>query len=547
MGLFDLFRSQAPASAPAARPRATGEFMRGERNSIFQSWLPILRDSREDVRSAYWLSAARTVDMVHNSGWLAGLVRQAKASILGDGLDLVAQPDYEALGWTHDEATEWARRVKNRWTAWASSPLECDAAGKWDLHQQAHSALGSYFGNGEIVQLMRWIDRPQSMSRTKVQLVPAHRLVQDSNGIDTYQGIKIDLNGLPVSYLLRLPTPLLETGTIVEMRARDAANRPNVVHIFDGEIGQMRGISPFAPALQVIRQYDQLSNATLSNSLMQAIFAATITSESPTSEVLNAFQDPEEQGVGGTIDSYMDQRADWYDATKIDLGGQSRLAHLFPGEKLDFKTGGGPFPNYLPFTENLLRELAVCAGHTVEEVTGNYSGASYTSVRIATTTRWPITMFRRRHIAAPFYQAAYECWLEEEIDSGLTPFPGGMPGFLAQRNAACRAKWRGPPKPQADDLKYAKASETLYHLNATSLEKICSENGDDWEDVLQQRAEEMKMRKKLGLPEPIISGSTILDEDELDDEIDDQSGKDDTADDAKPAPAKPAKSPEKSK
>ena len=521
MGLLErIFGAVAPPTAP----RASSEYMRGERASVFQSWHPFLRDSREDVRQAYYLSAARTIEMMHNSGWLAGLVRQAKASILGDGLDLVSQPDWQALGWTNEEANAWARLVKARWTAWASNPLECDAAGKWDLHQQAHAALSGYFGAGEIVQLLRWISRPQSRTRTKVQLVPAHRLLQESNGVDLFQGVRIDANGMPLSYRLRLPTPLLETGMVMELAARDAANRPNVAHIFDGEIGQMRGISPFAPALQALRQFDHLGTATLSTELARALVAGTITSESPTAEVMQAFQDPAEQGAGSNVDGLMEARAEFYDNVSFDLNGPIKIIHLFPGEKLDLKTGNGAGTNYLPLSENLLREVAVCAGHTVEEVTGNYSGASYTSVRIATTTRWPITLFRRKHIAKPFYQNAFECWLEEEIDSAAIPFKGGLPAFLADREAACRAKWRGPPKPQADDLKYAKASETLYRMNAVTLERVCGDNGDDWEDVLEQLAEEREKRKLLGLPEPILAGSTIINEDDLENEQTPQDG-----------------------
>ncbi len=515
MGLVARILGAMVPAAPIGGPRPRAGYMRGEQTSIFRSWMPTLRDSREDVRQAYWLSAARTVEMMHNSGWLAGLVRQAKASILGDGLELVAIPDWQALGWTNKEANDWARLVKTRWNAWASKPLECDAAGKWDMHQQAHAALSGYFATGEIVQHLRWIGRPQSRTRTKIQLVPSPRLVQESNGVDLYQGVRVDVNGMPVSYRLRLTMPLLDTGTIFELAARDTANRPIVAHIFDGEIGQMRGISPFAPALKSLREFDRLGTATLSTELARAIIAGTIESPAPTQEVMQAFQDPDEQGTGSSIDDMMAARAEYYEGSNFDLNGPIKLIHLFPGEKLDLKTGNQS-SNYLPLSENLLREVAVCAGHTVEEVTGNYSGASYTSVRIATTTRWPITLFRRKHIARPFYQNAYECWLEEQIDRGDIPFRGGLEAFLASRDEACRAKWRGPPKPQADDLKYAKASETLYRMNAVTLERVCGDNGDDWEDVLEQLAEEKAKRKALGLPEPILSGGTIIDQDDLD-------------------------------
>ena len=528
--------ASAMPALPAGRPRASSEYMRGERSSIFSSWWPALRDAREDVRSAYWLATARTIEYIHNSGWLAGLVLQGKASILGDGLQLAPKPDYATLGWTQEEAKSWAAIVKPAFEAWGGNPLECDAAGKWNLHQQARSGIGSCYGAGEIVALTRWIDRPQSRTRTKMQLVPAHRLTQESDGISIFQGVRIDANGMPLSYRFRLPTPILESGAVMEMRARDGLNRPYVTHVFDGEIGQMRGLSPFTPVLQRVRQFDLITNGSLSAELQRALISATITSEKPTVEVMKAFEDPEEQGADGpSLDGYFQARGDWYDNTSFDLNGPVKIVHLFPGEKLDLKTGAEMTSVFEPQANMLLREIAVCAGHTVEEMTGDYNGVTYTGARISTTVRWPIMLHRRKTYAVPFYQVAYGCWLEEAIEAGTVPFPGGLEAFVANREAACRAVWRGPAKPQADDLKYAKSSETLKRMGVVTDERICAEMGEDWEDVYHQLAEEKKRRGLLGLPEPLIAGSTIVDEDELDAETggdgETGGGRDDKSDD----------------
>lgn len=509
-----------PAGLPAlSGTRRTSQFMRGEQASIFSSWWPMLRDPREDVRSAYWLATARTIEFIHNSGWLAGLVQQGKASILGeDGLQLAPKPDFATLGWTQDVAKTWSALVKAKFEAWAANPLECDAAGKCTLHQQARAGIGSYYGAGEIVALLRWIERPQSRTRTKVQLVPAHRLTQESDGIAIFQGVRIDGNGLPLSYRMRLPMPILESGEVLEIRARDGQNRPIVVHIFDGEIGQMRGLSPFTPVLQRARQFDLITNGNLTAELQRTLVAATITSEKPTREVLQAFQSLEEQGTDGGLEGMLAARGDWYDNTSFDLNGPVKIVHLFPGEKLDLKTGAEMTSVFEPQAQMLLREIAACAGHTVEEMTGNYNGVTYTGARISTTVRWPIMLQRRKQIATPLYHASYGAWLEESIDSDAVPFPGGLEAFVANREAACRAVWRGPAKPQADDLKYAKASETLKRMGVVTDERLCAEMGEDWEDVYHQLAEEKARRQLLGLPEPLLSGSTVIDEDELEEE-----------------------------
>lgn len=490
------------------RVRPGAQFMRGEASPVFFDWQPVLRDPREDVRAAYWRAAARTIDLMHNSGWVAGIVRKGCASIMGTGLRLALKPNFDSLGWTQEASAQWARKVEREFDTWANSPLECDAAGKWTLDQLANAALRSYFGPGEWIAWMRWISRPISKTKTKVQLIPSHRLTQESNGLNLFQGVRVDSNAMPISYRLRLTQPILDTGQTIEIRARDSAGRSIIAHGFEGDVGQMRGISIFAPVLRVLKQFDQLADTTLTAAMIQTIVAATITSSAPTSEVLNAFEAMDDQGVGGNIDAYMDARASWHENTKIDLAGQARIAHLFPGEALDLKRAETPNANYEPFARFLLRETAACAGFTAEDVTGDYTGATYSSIKMSTTTNWPIQQWRRRHVLAPFYQAVFECWLEEAIESGEIEFPDGIEGFQANRNAACRASWRGPAKPVPDELKAANAAQIESGLGITTDEQLCADRGEDWEDVYEQRAREAAKRKELNLPEPVLGGAS---------------------------------------
>ncbi len=76
-----------------------------------------------------------------------------------------------------------------------------------------------------------------------------------------------------------------------------------------------------------------------------------------------------------------------------------------------------------------------------------------------------------------------------------------LEAFLANRTAICKAEWKGSPKPQADDLKTAKAHEIYKRIGALTDEAICNDLGYDVEDVYAQRAREREMREEFGLPE----------------------------------------------
>lgn len=400
--------------SPASRgPRAS--YMRGNTGLAFAGWNPVLRDSRDEVSASWERAAARALDLIHNSGWIAGAVDQAVANTVGTGLRLSAMPDADALGMTASEASKWARRVERRFELWARCAYECDIEGKRTFGQMQAAALKTWFATGEIVAELPWKRHPGGTFGSKVRLVQPWRLAQRSdepNGL--FQGVRTTRDGLLVSYVFRRreAQTLLDE---VETKARDSAGRVKVIHVFDGLPDQMRGITPLVPALQVARQLDQLADAHLTASLIRAAFAATIKSELPTEDILRGLLTPQEQarmasaGVS-PFEVYGALQEGYYKGTSVDVGIKGRFAHLFPGEELQFHAN--------------------------------------------------------------------------------------------PRTAACRAEWKGTPKPQADDLKTAKSHETYRSLGVITDEMICNDLGMDVEDVYEQLARERDMRAEFKLPDP---------------------------------------------
>jgi lambda family phage portal protein len=493
----------------ATRPAPASSFMRGGRGVTFGGWRPALRDSQDDISEAWDLAAARTIDMVQNSGWLAGSIDQAVANTVGTGLRLKAMPENTVFGMSNADAQEWSRLVEARFELWGRTPDECDIEGRRTFGQMQAAAFRSWLATGEILAELPWRRRPWGRYGTKLRLLPPHRLSRRTDSMSRLvNGVFHDRDGMPLAYLaIRKDTIRGEEDYIVP--ARDRMGRPKVVFVFDGLPGTCRGISPMTPALQVARQFDQLADATLTAAIMQTLFAATITSDEPTEQVIQGLLTPQEQarmaaqGVS-PMSAYLDMVGGFYDGVTLNVGINGRIAHLFPGQELKFHRSEHPTSDYKDFSMHLLREMARCLGLTYESATGDYEGATYSSVRMATGEIFAITRMRRQNVVAPFCQAAYDAWLEEEIESGGIPFPGGYAVFLANRTAASRADWRGTPKPQADDLKTAKAHEVWRRLGVISDAMIANDLGVDIEDVYAQRASEAEMRESYGLADPML-------------------------------------------
>lgn len=501
-------RPNTYVDAPA---RPTSTYMRNDASPYLASWQPALREASQDVRQSYTRAAARTVDMVQNSGWIAGAVDQSVAYTIGTGLRLASKPDAVALGWTSGEAAKWAQDLERRWESYANRPTECDIEGKSTLGKMQAQALRSHFCYGEVLAALPYRKRRNIGGQygTKIQMLPPTRLTQDTEPPRMTQGVIRDDVGFPLAYRIKHPPDSFKYPDYRDVPARDPWGRAQIVHVFDGQPGQVRGIAPMTPALRVVRQFDQLADATLTATLIQTIFAATVKSPEPTEEVLQAFQEMVEQqarasgstNVPSPFESMLLMRQGWYDNTKIDLGRHGKIAHLAPGDEFKMHGAEHPSDTYDAFAKFLLREVARCLGLTYEEFTGDYAGATYSSVRMATAGMWMLTLYRRVNIVAPFLDAVFETWLEEDIENGWTPFPGGVDGFLENRAAATRAHWRGPAKPQADDVKFAKAVETLRNMGVITDEWICGELGEDWEDIYEQRAREKEKREELDLPD----------------------------------------------
>jgi lambda family phage portal protein len=514
MGVIDeiIGRQSSPGlPAPVARDlvpqRARSEYMRGGRGVAFASWRPALRDVNHDVAAALRDAAARATDMIQNSGWVAGLIDQATANTIGVGLRLRAMPENDLFGMDNKSAADWRKMVEAKFGLWANDPVQCDAEGRRTLGQIQDAAFRGWFATGELFGELVFRRRYGSPMGTKLRVIPSTRICNSSSNLERLvAGVRMDLDDMPIAYRCYRDDPVL--GRVeFERPARSPIGRPLTIHAFVGLPGQVRGITPMAPALAVCRQFDQLADATLTSALIQTIFAASLTSDEPTAEVMQGLMGEAEyaramgQGVS-SFEAYTEAANGWYEGAAIDVGIKGRIAHLFPGQKLEFLSPAMPAVAYKDFSMHLLRELCRCAGLTFESGTGDYTGATYSSVRMATGEIFAITLARRLNVVAPFVQPVYEAWLEEAVATGVVEFPGGIQAFRANRAAACRAEWRGSPKPQADDLKLAKAHQVWREMGVVSDQDIADDLGKDIEDVYAQRAREAELREAYGLRMP---------------------------------------------
>ncbi|MBX5112698.1 phage portal protein [Rhizobium lentis] len=512
------------AAAPDARPTA---YLRDTRSGVIASRPAVLREHRDEIRRAWDRTAALAMDLIQNSGRIKGACDQIIGDTVGTELTLNPQPDLSGLGYSDAERRDLISLIKKRWKMYAWNASECDFRGKLTIPQQADIGIRWWIAYGESTSILSFMPAAQRRrygitTGSKVLMVPPIRLVRETQeALRLYQGVFHDENGRATKYRFRTRADgILETR---DFAARDADGRSQVQHIFDPmDATDVRGISLLAPTFRRHIQHEMLDDATLQMAVLQTIYAIVLTSEAPSADAFEALEVLKESGadnaqqIAQEFANYYEAQLEQASKSKINVSPDPTISHIAPGEKLSIETAKIPGGEYLPFADALSRDMARAMGITFGGLTMNYRDATYSSVRMETSSLWPVVQRRRERIAAPHYQGPYENWLDEEIGEGRIPFKGGYEAFLANRERICWATWQGPAKPTADDLKSAKASSEKMANGTTSIAHEAGELGVDPDELFEQRLMEHKRYIDAGMRSPYDRGAPSDPADERD-------------------------------
>lgn len=443
--------------------------------------------------------AGRVDDLARNNGIAAGAERTFVDNAIGPRFVCKPTPNRQLLGKNVKWAKSWSAQVGAEWETFANT-VWFDAGLRHNFHDATRLVLRSMAHAGEALVLPMWV-RDDSRWKTRLMFVDPARLSTPRgmrDGPTMRGGVEInERTGAPVAYHIRKSHP--GDG----YRIRGGANsweripayhrwgRTRVIHVFESErFGQSRGkpiITAVARQFKMLDHYhrEQLRQAVLDSLVFAAL--ETPMEQQAIAELFGAEDDP--------MGAYQQSIADWGLMMK---GGA--MIPLPPGTNLkEFAPKRGP--NSLDaFTTVMLRHIATGLNMPYELVFRDFSKTNYSSARAALMEAWRYFMSVRSFIADHWASIVYELWFEEAVDRGR--IPDCTPAdYYANQVAWTRCKWIGAGRGWIDPLKEAKASTERLQTVST-LEDEAAEQGKDWDDVLEQRAEENSRAAELGLPLP---------------------------------------------
>jgi lambda family phage portal protein len=510
----------APASAPAKKTRMSknvqpgmkklaAAFTAGDRTSReLASWRPNLNSADQDMLPEKDLTEGRALDLVRNNGYAAGAVQSVKDRIVGHYFRVVHQPDYRTLGMDREVLREWAKIVEGMFHAWADDPMcNVDAQRKRTFTEFLRDAEASKFIQGEafISREFRFQPFNQSSFGTCFQLIEPERVVQPpSTSLEKVRaGIEFDAWGAPVAYHIRTQHPAdFQSGysRVIEWQRVTKFNSYGwlqLIHVFDQQrANQTRGFSKFAPILQKLKMSDRHHDVTLELSIISAALAIVIESQFGPQSSLEALGASPMQ----SLSEYVGAQTQFKKASPVVFDGV-KIPHLFPGEKLNVSRAEPPGQSFREFENSILRHVAKGLNMSYESLSGDYTQTTYSSARAALSEAWSSVLSARESGPIRVATHIFRLWLREGVTRGLVPLPPGvdLQAYLAKETLFSRCNWIGAGKSIVDEKKSAESNKILLDSNLTTLSAIAADRGEDFEDILEQRAEEQRLMAELGI------------------------------------------------
>lgn len=402
-----------------------------------------------------------------NNAFLAGVVRTLVNDTVGRG------PRLQML--TADVSLN--RAVEDLWRVWA-------AASDWALNVRV--LAGVRYLAGECFALPYDSGR---LTRLGLPVTVGLKLIEPDQVADPFtayltratgdDGVECDDQGEPVAYKIlkshpgdnRLGWQGLET---------DRVPAESVIHWFQPERpGQLRGVTPLAPALPIFAQLRRFTSATLTAAEVAAMLAGVL--ELPDSQ------------MGGAAAG--DDAAQFEAMDTVQLVRGMLLTVPGGGKVTQFKPEQ-PTTNYDTFVRSKLKEVGRAIQMPYGKVAGDHSLYNYSSGRLDDAPYWADRDVERDALQAKALDPWFYLWCD------FARF--ALPGLAAFKGRwwELRHAWQYDARPTSDPVKDATGDEINLTNGTDTLADIAAREGLTEDELLDKRAETKRKFEERGLPLP---------------------------------------------
>ncbi len=432
-------------------------------DSELSTSLRVLRArSRALIRDAAYAKRAKII--VVNNVIGPGIGMQAQVKTTRDGLNNRINDDIEVT-----------------WEDWSQGEV-CHTGGTLHFSDRERFCMGEIFETGEVFLRKYYRAFGGSSIPFALEVIEPERVIDEFQpssplpGAVVRMGVESDEFRRPIAYWIRRLHPGEIRYSPGETDAIERVPANQIIHLrIVDRWPQTRGEPWLHAVIRKLNDIDGYSEAEIIGARAAASYMATIE----------------------TVGDYGEKQTDGSREITLEPGVVERLQ---PGEKFNFINPNRPNANIDPFMRFMLREIAAGTGVSYESLSRDYSQSNYSSSRLALLDDRDLWKVFQMWFLRVFRQPVHREWLSQAILSrSIESIPVEAYALDQKKYSAVRFKPRGwtwidPEKEVAASKEAIKGGFTT----RTSIIALTA-NGQDIEDIDDERERELKAQKEKGL------------------------------------------------
>ncbi len=443
---------------------------------LVTDWIAQGSSMDAEIRSSLTLLRNRSRQLGRDNDYVKGFYQEVRNNIVGEGIRFQAQVKQQRGNKLNKKANS---QIELQWKAWAVADA-CHVAGSLAFPDIERLVIGETAQSGEIfIRMIKGRKFGKSKIPFALEIIEADQLDEaktgrHDNGNEIRMGVEVDQWKRPVAYWFKTIHP----GDYPFVNTQ-SANRWDRV-----PAEQIIPMQMFTRALQT-RSEPWIASSIMRLHQMGGYEEAEVIAARATASIMGFITSPDGQPSADGVQ----------DAQRVQDFQPGVFKYLAPGEKVEVPDTHRPGGQFEPFMRMMLRGVAAGLSVSYSTVSRDYSQSNFSSSRMDLLNERRNWRVIQKWMQRKFHQIIFENWLEMAVLSGAVDLPGYE---LAPENFN-DVKWMAPGWSWIDPVKEVTAAKEAILGGLSTMTNELAQNGEDIEDVMDQRQREIELAKEKGL------------------------------------------------
>lgn len=472
--LPSTFNGGAVAASPRAGLRAYQGAMLGR---LVGDWVAQATSADSEIKTSLPALRDRSRQLGRDNDYVKGYFIAVEDNVVGTGIGFQAQVKMQR-GDKLDKITNDA--IESAWREWTKAE-SCHTAGTSSFEDIERMAIRNQHESGEF--FVRMI-KGQYFGASKVpfalELIEADMLDDKksetlANGNSIRMGVELDQWQRPVAYWFLQVHPgdyqFSTSRTALKMHRRIPADEIIPLQMFDRP-NQTRGVPALASAIMRLHQMGGYEEAEVIAARASAALMGFIETDG---------EEPAADGVE-------------YDKQVSDFE-PGMFKTLLPGQKVSVPDLHRPGGQFEPFMRMQLKGMAAGAAVSYSTISRDYSQSNFSSSRMDLLNERDHWRVIQKWMIRKFHQRVFEAWLEMAYLAGAVK----LRGYEVAPEKFTSVKWMPRGWAWIDPVKEITAAKEAIKAGLGTQTSYAAQQGEDFEEIVVQRARERDLAKEHGL------------------------------------------------